>query len=304
MLASCRFNALHCVLLFSALGAYLACKEEEQRPPGVADCPDGCLGGPSPIRDANSGSLGMGGSAGAGGSGSGGSAGAAGSAAAGAAGSSTGEGTLSGTIDTVSESLGATTELAGTVQVQAPGADGDQVITTSQPNGGFVLPGIIPVPNLWVGVGPFNADPNSTFVDTLQVVDATRSTPVSLLVMSRSTLQQLVVDSFMVSPVELDPQRGHVVLRFVNDQRQGIPGVTLTMPPPAATSVAYDLGDQIYSDTQTETGARGTLVLVNLAASAYPGVATTITAQVRGASRNVDVHVAAGALTLVTTVIE
>jgi hypothetical protein len=302
MLASGRFNVVHCVLLFSALCAYLACKEDEERPAAIGDCPpEGCIGGPSPIRDANSGALGMGGT---GGAGSGGSAGAAGSASAGAAGSSMGQVSLSGSIDTVSESLAATQDLDGTVQVQAPGADGDQVITTSQEGGDFVLPGVLAQPNLWVGVGPFSADPTSTFVDTLQLVDTTRSEPVSLLEMSRATLQQLVVDSFMVSPVELNPQRGHVILRFVNAQRVGIPGVTLTTPAPASTSVAYDLGDQIYSDTQTETGTRGTLVLVNLAASAYPGVATTITAQVRGATRNVDVHIAAGALTLVTTVIE
>jgi hypothetical protein len=95
-----------------------------------------------------------------------------------------------------------------------------------------------------------------------------------------------------------------VILRFLTAQRLGISGVTLTSPDPGSTSVAYDLGDQLYSDTQKETGTRGTLVLVNLDASPYPGKAATIRAQVRGASREVDVRIAAGAVTLVTNVIE
>jgi hypothetical protein len=302
MSSSCRFNAIHCVLLFSALCAYLACKQDDERPGAVGDCSDGCIGGPSPIRDGNSGILGMGGTGGSGGSGS---AGAAGSASAGAAGSSMTEGSLHGSIlAVVSESLGENADLDGTVQVQAPGASGDQVSTTSEPNGDFVLAGVVQRSNLWVGVGPFNGDTNSTFMDTLQVVDSTSNTSSSLLVMRRPPFQQLVGASFVANPVEIDPLRGHVILRFVNAQRQGIAGVSLMVPDATSTNVAYDIGDLIYSDTQTETGTRGTLVLVNLSTSAYPGNATTITAQVRGARRDVDVHIAAGAVTFVTAVIE
>jgi len=294
-----RLNALHCVLLFSALCAYLACKDEEARPGAVGDCPDGCIGGPSPTRDANSGSLGVGGTRGSG------SAGAAGSASAGAAGSSATEGALSGSIDAViSTALAESADLEGTVQVQAPGAEGDQVTTTSESNGSFLLPGVTQRANLWVGVGPFNGDTNSTFMDTLQVVDSTHATPVSLLVMRRPPFQELVSASFLANSVELDPARGHAILRFVNAQRQGITGVTLTTPDPATTSVAYDIADDIYSDQQTETSLKGTLVLLNLPANAYPGTATTITALVRGTRRDVDAHIAAGAVTFVTTVIE
>ena len=295
-----RFNALHCVLLFSALCAYLACKDEEARPGAVGDCQDGCIDGPSPIRDGNSGALGMGGSGG-----SGGSAGAAGSASAGAAGSSTAAGTLNGSIEAVtSTALTESTDLDGTVQIQAPGAGGDQVTATSESSGSFSLAGVTQRANLWVGVGPFNGDTNSTFMDTLQVVDSTHVTPVSLLVMRRPPFQELVSASFLANSVELDPARGHAILRFVNAQRQGITGVTLTTPEPATTNVAYDIADDIYSDQQTATSLKGTLVLVNLQANAYPGTASTITAQVRGARRDVDVHIAAGAVTFVTTVIE
>jgi hypothetical protein len=79
--------------------------------------------------------------------------------------------------------------------------------------------------------------------------------------------------------------------------------VTLTAPPPATTSVAYDIDDLIYNDSQMETGGRGTLVLVNLEADAYPGGSTTIKARVRGTEREVDVRIAAGAVTIVTTVV-
>ena len=302
MLGSCRFNAIHCVLLFSALCAYLACKQEDERPQAVGDCPDGCVGGPNPIRDANSGSLGTGASGGSGGSGS---AGMAGSASAGAAGSSVTEGSLSGSIEAVtSTALTVSADLDGTVQIQAPGADGDQVSTSSESNGSFSLAGVARIANLWVGVGPFNGETTSTFMDTLQVVDSTRALPVSLLVMRRPPFEELVSSSFLANSVELDPARGHAILRFVNTQRQGITGVALTSPDPATTSVAYDIADDIYSDQQTETSLKGTLVLANLPTSAYPGTTTKITARVRGALRDVDVHIAAGAVTLVTTVIE
>lgn len=303
MLGSCRFNALHCVLLFSALCAYLACKDDEVRPGAVGDCQDGCIGGPSPIRDAPSGSLGMGGTGGGGGSG--GSAGAAGSASAGAAGSSTAAGSLNGSIEAVtSTSLTVSPDLDGTVEIQAPGANGDQVTTSSESNGSFSLAGVTQRANLWVGVGPFNGDTASTFMDTLQVVDSTKATPVSLLVMRRPPFEELVSASFLTNSVELNPARGHAILRFVNAQRQGIAGITLTSPDSASTSVAYDIADDIYSDQQTETSLKGTLVLVNLPTSPYPGTATTITAQVRGTRRDVDVHIAAGAVTFVTTVVE
>src|SRR5262249_39655289 len=130
MLGNRRLKLIHCAFALSAICAYLACKEEETRPGGVPDCGDDCSGGPSPIRPPAAGGQGMGGGGGSDGGGS------AGSATAGAAGSSMEAGSLSGSIQAVvAADLTQNPDLDGTVQVQAPGASGDQVSTTSDANG-------------------------------------------------------------------------------------------------------------------------------------------------------------------------
>jgi hypothetical protein len=288
MLNERRSGVTKAALAALALCAYFACEEEEVRPGIAGDCDENCVENPGPILNPGPDAPGMGGSAGAGGTGGG--AGTAGSAA-----------VLSGSVRAIiAPVLTDDPDLDGTVVVRAPGTSMAQVSVNSGTDGSFRLEGVTPNANLWVGVGPFSNDQASTFVDTLQVVNTTVAAPVALLAMRRVVLEQ-IKEGFLSNPLEFNADRGHVILRFVNQQRQGISGISLVSPDPAQTSVAYDQGDT-YSDVPTETAERGTLVLMNLPTSPYPGTATTIRAEVGGMNRDVDVHTAAGAVTLVTQV--
>jgi hypothetical protein len=276
------------LLALCALGAYWACQEEEARPPGAGDCAE-CVGsiGYAPVSNVP---LSMGGSAGAG-SGSGGQGGGAGT------------GTLVGDVDAVVEPDLTSAEVNQVVTVRAAGQSEAQVSVDAELDGSFVLAGVERNVALWVGAGTFSDDPASLFMDTLQLANAQRGLPVDLLVMRRPVFDQIVQAAFTSNPVELSPDQGHVILRFQDPNRRGISGISLVNPAPEATSVAYDLGDT-FSDLVTETAARGTMVLINLPATAYPGTATTVTTtNVDGLRRDVDVRTAAGAVTLITTVI-
>lgn len=275
------------LLALSALGVYWACEEDEPRPAGAGDCAE-CIGGGT-IYAPGSSVPGMGGSAGAGG-GIGGQGGGAGS------------GTLTGNIDAVVEPDLTSADVGAVVKVRAAGRSEAQVSVDAALDGSFVLNGVERDPRLWVGVGSFDSDPTGIFMDTLQLADGQRAGPVELLVMRRLVFDQIVQAGFIANPVELSPAQGHLVLRFLDGDRQGIPGVSLVTPAPEDTSVAYDLGDT-FSDLSTETAARGTMVLLNLPATAYPGTATTVTTSVNGLRRDIDVRTAAGSVTLVTTVI-
>jgi hypothetical protein len=286
MSASSRVPVVPWLFALAALGIYLACREEEERPAGVGDC-DGCVGpiGYAPITNVP---LPMGGSGGAG-PGTGGDGGGAGT------------GTLVGNVDAVVEPDLSSADVGQVVSVRAAGQMEDQVIVDAALDGSFRLEGVERSAVLWVGTGTFSNDPASLFMDTLQVVNGQRGLPVELLVMRRPVFEQIVQAGFTSNPVELAQDRGHVILRFQDRDSQGISGISLVAPAPEDTSVTYDLGDT-FSDLATETAARGTMVLINLPATAYPGSATTVTTtNVDGLRRDVDVRTAAGAVTLVTT---
>jgi hypothetical protein len=293
MLTSSRLGWIKWALGASALCAYLACEEDETRPDALGACGDECVGGPTPILNPI-GAPGMGGSAGAGGGGG---------ATGGSAGSSSMGATLSGSIQALSADLTPDPNLSGTLKVQALGAELEQVSVDSDPNGDFRLTEVSATLPLWVGVGPFNNDATSAFVDTLQPVDGPLSLPVSLLVMRRLELDEIVSSSFLTSGAELDSTRGHVILRFIDAQRQGVSGVTLVTPSPTMATVAYDAGP-IYSDSSTETDLRGAMVLLNLPSMPYPGAISTLGVRVAGMPRSLNVRIATGAVTLVTTVVQ
>jgi hypothetical protein len=297
MSKSFRLGWLQWALAASALSAYWACQEEGKRPGAIGACGEDCVGGPSPVLNPPAGTPGGGGSASTGGNGGGANAGTAGSA-----GSSSLESTLSGSIEALAANLTPDPNVNGTVKVQAAGVTLGQVSVTSDPSGAFRLAGVSAADPLWVGVGLFTGEQASPFVDTLQPISTPLSLPVQLLVMRRSALQEIVGNGFLVNATELDSTRGHVILRFIDDQRQGISGATLVSPNPTTTSVAYDAGES-YSDQRTETDLRGTMVLLNLASGAYPGTASTIAVRALGTQYNLDVRIATGAVTIVTKVI-
>lgn len=207
---------------------------------------------------------------------------------------------LTGNIQVVVEpDLAHNGALATSLQIHAAGELKADVSAATASSGSFTLPDVNPSTSLWVGVGAFDGNAAGTYMDTLQVVDSTAGLPVNLLVIQRSTFQQILSESFQLGAVEPDPNAGNVIIRFVDSKRNGISGVTLLDPKPEQTSVVYDQG-ATYSDQTGETSDRGTMVLVNLPSHLYPGAGTPLAALVDGKRYDIEVRTAAGTVTMVT----
>ena len=143
-------------------------------------------------------------------------------------------------------------------------------------------------------------------MDTLQSVDSAAEKAVTLLVMRRSVMEEIALTSFFNAPLELDPNRGHALLTFVDDLGTPLSGVRLTFPSPDDVGVAYDTGD-IYSDAEIQTSVRGTVALLNLAAATYPGSLTSIVAELRSQPDRqfrAGLRVAASSVTVLTVVLD
>jgi len=273
-------------------GALLACKEEDARPGAIGDCnDDGCA---STRRNGNA-YVG-------GGNGTAGNAGSAGVAGGAGSSSSADARTLTGTIQVVvQQDLAASSSLDGALKVRAPGANVAQVTTDVAPDGSFRLEGAATGDPLWVGIGAFDGDDAGLLVDTLQPVAAQQTAPAGLLVMRRTVLEEIALVGFQNNPQELDPRRGCIILRVVTEQGAPVSQVRLLFPSPDDVAVAYDSGN-VYSDQQTETSARGTLVLLNVPASPYPGTVTSVAIEVSGARQDIDIRTVAGGVSVVTAV--
>jgi hypothetical protein len=273
-------------------GALLACTEDDDRPGALGDCnDDGC----GATRRNGGGYIG-----GGNGSGSAGNAGSAGIA--GAAGSSSVSAdarTLTGTIAVVTAAdLTVSSNPGAALKVRAAGANVAQVTANAGSDGSFILAGASSTDPLWVGIGAFDGDESGPFLDTLQPVPAQQTAPAGLLVVRRTVLEDIAVDAFQQ---ELDPRRGSIILSVESEQGVPLPQVKLLFPSPNDVAVAYDAGD-VYSDQATETSARGTLVLLNLPASPYPGTVTGVAIQVNGAPQDIPIRTIAGGVSVVTAV--
>ena len=274
------------------LTAAFGCKEDERARPGyVSDCNDtACVDArgnmvPTPI----SGSPGAAGAAGAGGD---------------AGMPPPSAGTLAGNVfELDSSDLASRSPLTSPVEVRAPGTSGNEpVIGQAGAGGTFRLDGVRVGQAVWVGVGQFQMPPAEPFMDTLQAVDLTREDFADLLVVRREVLRDLAAASFLEAPVELDPTLAHVVVRFVRPGGGAIPGVHISIPLPEQVPTAYDAGD-IYSDALEETSQRGMALLLNMPAPAYPGITTSLVAEVAGEQLAAELPIAAGAVTLVSAVV-
>jgi hypothetical protein len=206
-------------------------------------------------------------------------------------------GTLAGSIQMLVESdLLRVRPLDGRVDIRTDGASGTPIREQPEGDGSFALSGVALSASLWVGVGSFDGLASAPFIDTLQVVDSRRAELVDLFVLRRTVMQEMVQIGFLSTPTELDPERAHVVLNFVDAHDMPLSDVEVVFP--EEVSVAYDAGDT-YSDQTLETSTRGTAVLVNLAAAPYPGGLTSIGVQLSSQPFNIDLRIARGAVTLV-----
>jgi hypothetical protein len=276
----------------------VACEEdEESRPPLVGDCNDpACVearqGVPVTV-------IGVipdvpGGDAGAGGAGGGGGM------------PPPSVGTLGGTVfEIVATDLQTRQNLSGQVEVRAPSASGgaaDPVIANTDSSGNFRLDGILASPVTWVGAGNFRNPPIEPYMDTLQAVDATSGQFVNLAVARRDAVRDAVSIAFMGDSLDFDPGLAHLALRFVRSNGVPIAGVHISVPSPEQVPTAYDAGDAFTSALEA-TSERGMALLVNMPAAAYPGVITTVVAELDGVQLSLEVQLAAGALTNVSAVV-
>jgi hypothetical protein len=192
----------------------------------------------------------------------------------------------------------------GSVEIRAANAvpSADDVVVVPAANGSFTLNGIERGGAVWVGVGAFEDPPNELFIDTLQAVDSARMGRSDLLVVRREVLRELAATSFLNDPIELNPDRAHLIIQFVDEDGVEMEGVQLTFPAPEDVSTAYDAGS-IYSDALAQTSTRGTAVLLNMDAPPYPGTPLSIGATLDGELFTASVRIARRAVTLVTAVV-
>src|SRR5207253_2989956 len=134
--------------------------------------------------------------------------------------------------------------------------------------GVFSLQDVATDPLVWVGVGAFDGSSAGFYMDTLQAVDDTADSSVDLAVMQRTGMED-IVQTFTSAPT-LDPKRGHAIIELLDSGGIPIPDLTVTYPLAGGVTVGYDLGD-ISSDQIGRTAGRGTVVLLNVLATPYPG---------------------------------
>lgn len=283
MLERCRRGRASGVVAGLLLSS-VACSDAETRPARIGDCNDpACLD----ARDLPQPSVP---STGVSGGGAGGTAGEGGGS------------TLAGNVLEVAADLLGTDGLGGVVEVRAPNAtlDADEIAGETGPGGTYRIDGVRQGAVVWVAVGAFESPPVEPYMDTLQAVDTTQGV-VDLRVMRRQVMRDLA-STFLLEPVELDPELAAILIRFVDERGAPLAGVRITIPDPAQVSTAYDAGDT-YSDALDATSVRGTAVLLNLPAARYPGGATSITADIDGEPLTANLLIAQGAVTVVTAVV-
>ena len=285
MLDWCR-RATACGALL-VIAASWACEEDETRPGRAQDCNEpACLDArgdsfPLPLptgpgNDGNGGAAGGGGMPGP-----------------------TGE--LAGSVlEIASQDLITARSVTGSVEVRAENpSDGDDIVVQPASDGSYRLRGIELGGRVWVGVGNFEDPPVEPFMDTLQATDSRRAGVTDLLVVRTDVLRELAATAFLTQTVELDLERAHLIVRFIDADERPVEGVEIVFPSPDSVPIAYDAGDT-YSDGLPTTATRGMAVLLNVDAPAWPGSPLAIVAELDDEPFQVPVRVASRAVTVVT----
>ena len=226
----------------------LGCQESDARPPPSASCsvPDsGC--GPYPP----------------GGSGGGRDGGADGGR------SDSGANPLAELVGTV-VALGSdfSTELPfpGTATIHAEARRGGFVSTGFDGQNAFRLGGIRVAEMTWVGVKPAAA--NGPTLATLQALDTRSDSTVELAAIQAEAID--FIYQLVTLPITRQAGAGQVVVFFVDDAAPDTPVEGLTVHIDGAETVIYD-ADGTYTDVTTATGTRGTALVANVPAEAFPG---------------------------------
>jgi hypothetical protein len=171
--------------------------------------------------------------------------------------------TLEGTVRFVtSADLVQDSPLPAPVNVLARDFNGVLRSVTTAADGDFLLDDVAARSDLEVRVVAQDDDLSGDVLDTLQIVDTTVSTPVTLDVLSRTMFDDLIDVSFVTTPTAFDERSGSAIV-FVQDE-SGAPldGASVVLSNDVL-QIAYDDG-AVYSDALEQTGGRGAFVLLNV----------------------------------------
>jgi hypothetical protein len=190
------------------------------------------------------------------------------------------------------------------VEISALAASGMDARVTTRYDGDedFSLSGVQITGQLWVGVRPVG-NPTRALMSTLQTVNSTLVDPLHLKVVERASMDDIAGASGLLTPVTLDPERGHLVVYFVNQDNNPVSGIRILDTAAIDGSlIAYDAGN-VYSDSLEQTNIGGSALLLNLNSIPFPGEEMTVAFNFDGLDSSFPVHVARDTLTIAAVLI-
>jgi hypothetical protein len=192
--------------------------------------------------------------------------------------------------------------LESEVEISSQAATGGRTTARYDGDEDFSLTGVPIDGKLWVGVRPVGNPPRD-LISTLQAVNSTTSGVRHLKVVERASLEDIAGASALLTPVTLDPEKGHLVVYFVDVDDDPLSGVKiLDNTAIDGALIAYDAGN-VYSDSLEETDIGGSALLLNLETASFPGEAKTIVFNFDGLDSSFVVDVARDTITLAVVAI-
>lgn len=207
-------------------------------------------------------------------------------------------GTLTGDVTMLT---GTDLKMAGDIQseveISALAAAGGRATARYDGDEDFSLANVQITGNLWVAVEAVG-NPTRALMRTLQAVKSTTTDPFHLKVVERASIEEIAAEGALLTPVALDPEKGHVVIYFVDTADRPVSGIRiLDTTAINGAVVAYD-GGNTYNDSFEATDAGGSALLLNVEAIPFPGEAVPIAFNHNNLDLSFEVDVARDAITL------
>lgn len=204
--------------------------------------------------------------------------------------------TVTGTVmATVDEGFLAAAAFTGAAEVHARGEGGADIVSETAA-GQFTIDDVATGSN-WFALDEKHAQ--RLMMPTLQPVRVRADNPTATLV-GIDQSQFLMVLNNLVPTQIAHPNSGHAILFFVRDDVP-VQGVSIKRWA-SAEVVAYDIAagyETAAPPDESGTGERGTALLVNMPATAFPGSSVDIHFEVDGVPRAASIQLASGYVTRV-----
>lgn len=159
---------------------------------------------------------------------------------------------------------------SGSATVVAQGRADDYPEVSVAAQGEVELTDVLESDGTWVRVTPTAV----AFMAVLHQVDTTDDVREALLVMQRALLVPIETAVAATTGAEVDPERGQILLRVVDDQVDGLAGAVVAQA--GADEVIYNNQNQ-WSTSATETDDSGLVWIFNVPATAANGSAQSVT---------------------------